>query len=331
MGAAVAWALGNAGRRDVVVYDPRQLAQGSTGRALGGFRTQHGSALNVNLALASREFFASRATTVDFRPNGYLYFAENEAVASELAARAILQRELGLPIEHPEPSEKVPFLAGSDIIAANFCALDGLYSPPLVLKAFIDEARARGVDFRYGVTAPASELESADAVVIATGIWSRQVGETLGVHLDVEPVERGMFWVGPFDWLDAGLPMTLEAGSGYHFREREGRLVVMGPGDQNDWSHFREWLSRRVPRAALPEPEKHWTGHYEVTFDHHALVGRTERDRFWAACGFSGHGVMQSPAVGTSLAAMILGDSPDLDLSALSPLRRDGLLDRTQL
>jgi sarcosine oxidase subunit beta len=167
--------------------------------------------------------------------------------------------------------------------------------------------------------------------VIASGIWSPEVAAALEVRLAVEAVERGVFWAGPFDWLDDRLPMTLEAGSGYHFREREGRLVVMGPGDQHDWGHFREWLSRRAPRAAVPEPEKHWSGYYEVTFDHHALVGQTERDRVWACCGFSGHGVMQAPAVGACLAAMILGQSPPMDLSALSPLRRDGLLDRTQL
>jgi sarcosine oxidase subunit beta len=125
--------------------------------------------------------------------------------------------------------------------------------------------------------------------------------------------------------------MTLEAGSGYHFREREGQLWVMGPGDQHSWDHFRAWLELRVPAAALPEPAGHWTGSYEVTFDHHALVGQTERPDVWACCGFSGHGVMQSPAVGASLAAMILGETPPLDISALSPLRTEPLIDRTQL
>jgi glycine/D-amino acid oxidase-like deaminating enzyme len=48
-------------------------------------------------------------------------------------------------------------------------------------------------------------------------------------------------------------------------------------------------------------------------------------------CGFSGHGVMHSPAVADCLAAMILGDSPPIDLSALSPQRAERLVDRTQL
>ena len=92
----------------------------------------------------------------------------------------------------------------------------------------------------------------------------------------------------------------------------------------------------RSPQAeGLPklysDPEGHWTGYYEATFDHHPLVGQTERPGVWAMCGFSGHGVMHSPATADCLAAMILGDTPPVDLSPLSPLRSEALVDPTQL
>jgi sarcosine oxidase subunit beta len=106
---------------------------------------------------------------------------------------------------------------------------------------------------------------------------------------------------------------------------------MIGPGDPSDWSHHRDWLARWAPRAALEQPEAHWTGFYEVTFDHHPLVGPTAQPRVWAMCGFSGHGVMHSPAVADCLAAMILGESPPIDISALSPQRTEALVDRTQL
>jgi sarcosine oxidase subunit beta len=298
---------------------------------MGGFRTQHGSALNVALALHSREFFASRAERVGFQPNGYLYLAEDDSVAAELARRSEFQCSLGLPIEHPEPEAKVPFLNGTGYRGTNFCGLDGLYLPPLVHRVLVEEAEAAGAEFRWGEEASDGILEEAEAVVIAAGNWSPEVGRRLGVRLAVTPLERGIFMVGPFPWLSGAVPMTLEAGSGYHFREREGRLWVMGPGDQHSWEHFRAWLELRVPAAAAPEPADHWTGSYEVTFDHHGLVGETERPGVWACCGFSGHGVMQSPAVGAALAAMILGETPPLDIGALSPLRTEPLIDRTQL
>jgi sarcosine oxidase subunit beta len=330
-GAALAWALSRRGRRDVVVFDVAERLAGSTGRALGGFRTQHGSALNIRLSLASRPYFEAKRDRIRFQANGYLYLAENEEVAVELSRRARMQRACGLPVEHPDPVSLVPFLEARDVCATNFCALDGVYLPPLVLESYVEEATGAGAQFRYGSAASASDIAVAEAVVIAAGIWSPAVGRDLGVELDVQPLERGVFQVGPFDWLGDHVPLTLEAGSGYHFRERDGRLLLMFPGDQHDWQPVREWLQRRVPRAAVERPEAHWAGFYEMSFDSHPLVGETPRDGVWASCGFSGHGVMHSPAVAESLAAMMLGETPPVDIGELSPLRRRPLSDFTQL
>lgn len=331
-GASLARALAGRGRRDVVVYDLLPAGSGSTARALGGFRTQHGSALNIALSLASRPWFAERAREVGFEPNGYLYLAEDEAVASELARRAELQRECGLPITHPAVGDLVPFMEGSAYVASNFCELDGVYLPPLVHRRLVAEAEAAGARFCWNTAAPGGDLEASEMIVVAAGIWSAAVGRSLGVSLQVNPVERAVWEVGPFDWLGGlRVPMTLEAGSGYHFRERDGHLLVMGPGDQGDWDHFRRWLALRVPAAAVERPSASWSGSYEVTFDHHPLAGETERAGVWACCGFSGHGVMHAPAIGESLAAMMLGESPPVDLSPLDPRRTRPLRDLTQL
>jgi len=101
-GVSLAGALARRGARGVTVFDPRQPAQGSTGAALGGFRLQHGSPLNIALSLAARPFFESRADRIDFQPTGYLYLATDEAAAGELRRRAQLQQECGLPVEHPQ-------------------------------------------------------------------------------------------------------------------------------------------------------------------------------------------------------------------------------------
>ena len=56
-----------------------------------------------------------------------------------------------------------------------------------------------------------------------------------------------------------------------------------------------------------------------MTPDAHPILGEVA-DGVYAACGFSGHGFMQSPAVGRALAEEILGLTPSLDLS---PYRLD--------
>lgn len=329
-GAALAWALTRRGRPDVVVFDPRPAGEGSTGRALGGFRTQHGSALNISLSLAARPFFEARAARIGFRSVGYLYLAETEEAVPLLAGRAEMQRGHGLPIEHPDPVDLAPFLQVGDVRTTNYCALDGVYRPADILGCLIEEARDGGADFRFETEAPEAALQ-AESVVVCAGPWSRAVGERLGVRLDIRPVERGIFQVGPFEWLGPDTPVVADVGSGYHLRERDGRLLVIGPGDPHAWEHHRAWLAWRAPAAAVALPEAHWTGSYEVTFDHHPLVGPTERPGVWAMCGFSGHGVMHSPAVAVSLAAMLLGETPQIDLSPLSPARTEPLYDDTQL
>lgn len=331
-GAFLARALAVAGRRDVTVYDPGAPGAGSTGKAMGGFRTQQGSRLNADLALASRDWFLRHADRIGFRSCGYLYVATSEAGASILAERAALQREWGLPIEHPEVSEKTPYARADDIVATNFCALDGVYLPPRILACVVEEATALGVRFHYGRAATTEDLAAAEAVVICAGARSAEVARSLGVDLGVRPQRRGVFQVGPFPWVRDQGPMLLEVESGFHFRERDGRLLLMAPYEADDWDSHRDRLQWRVPAAAgTRAPEAQWAGDYEVTFDHHALAGPTGRPGVWALCGFSGHGVMQSPAVAASLAAMLLGETPPVDIGALDPRRTVALVDATQL
>ena len=60
-------------------------------------------------------------------------------------------------------------------------------------------------------------------------------------------------------------------------------------------------------------------GLYENTPDHHAILGGCEIEGLYFANGFSGHGVMHSPATGRALAEIILdGSSNFLDVTCLN-------------
>ena len=63
-----------------------------------------------------------------------------------------------------------------------------------------------------------------------------------------------------------------------------------------------------------------WAGFYDMTPDAHPVIGAVG-DGVYAACGFSGHGFMQAPAVGAAVAAELLGESPPFDLSHYRPER----------
>jgi len=55
------------------------------------------------------------------------------------------------------------------------------------------------------------------------------------------------------------------------------------------------------------------SGQYMLTPDHRPLIGETPVKGFWVNTGYSGHGIMCSPAAGRILADLItarIGDSP---------------------
>ena len=124
--------------------------------------------------------------------------------------------------------------------------------------------------------------------------------------------------------------MTIEE-NGFHFRRvgADGLRLAMGepelrwdgPAEVRDdlVEDWRERLAFRYPQAAGAPLRRAWAGFYDMTPDAHPIIGPVA-DGLYAACGFSGHGFMQSPAVGDAVAAELLGETPPFDLS---PYRLD--------
>jgi sarcosine oxidase subunit beta len=71
-------------------------------------------------------------------------------------------------------------------------------------------------------------------------------------------------------------------------------------------------------------PKRAWAGLYEMSPDHHAILGPVPEVRgFYCANDFSGHGVMHAPATGRILADLILRGATDIvdNIEMLSPAR----------
>jgi sarcosine oxidase subunit beta len=120
--------------------------------------------------------------------------------------------------------------------------------------------------------------------------------------------------------------MTIEAESGFHFR-RVGRdvLRLAMPEERLRWDGAEEvdatlvedWRGRlaiRYPPGAGAPIVRAWAGLYDMTPDAHPIIGPVA-EGVYAACGFSGHGFMQAPAVGDAVAAELLGEEPLVDLA----------------
>jgi sarcosine oxidase, subunit beta len=325
VGASIAYHLALHGTDDeIVLCDRDTVASGATGKAMGGVRQQFSTAPEVRLAQASARFFAELGPPL-FEQVGYLFLATTEAGLAQLEARRRVQLELGVPVEEVDPSF-VHGLRTDDVLGAFICREDGVADPTAVTHHLVREAVAEGAELREHTDA--REI-TGDVLVIACGATSPELAD-----LPIRPLVRQLVDTGPVANLPVQLPMTIEEETAFHFR-RVGdglRLAMVEPtlrwGREEvvDESLIADWLERlahRYPQAAGVRVGRAWAGLYDMTPDAHPIIGWVG-ERIYAACGFSGHGFMQAPAVGSAVADELLNGISTFDLSPYRLARFEG-------
>lgn len=320
IGASIAYHLALGGAHGVVLADRGKVAGGATSRAMGGVRQQFSTAAEVRLAQESIRFFQDLDDEL-FQQVGYVFVATTPEGLAALEARRKVQSELGVPAEQVDASD-VPGLETGDVLGAVACWQDGVADPPAVARELVRRAADLGVEVLERT--PAEALD-CDELVVACGPWSAEVAASRGVELPIRPLCRQLLETTPIPALPEDLPMVVEAETGFHFRRRGDALVVAMADATPRWG-FEESvdetvyddrlrrLAHRYPPAAEARIARGWAGLYDMTPDAHPIIGRVG-DGLYAACGFSGHGFMQSPAVGRAVAEELLEGASELDLS----------------
>ena len=314
IGASVAYHLALLGVRDIVLCDRGEVAGGATSKAMGGVRQQFSTAAEVRLAQESIVFFEQLGPPY-FHQVGYLFVATTTAGLERLEQRLALQRSLGVSVERAIVPDGV---YGDDVAGAVACWSDGVADPPAVTRELVRRASELGVRVEEGVDARSLDR---DVLVVCCGPHSAE----LAPDLPVRPLCRQLLATAELPGLPVSLPMVVEAETGFHFRRRGERLVLAMPDRAPRWgfdttvdrSVFADRLARlarRFPPAAAARVEEAWAGLYDMTPDAHPILGRVG-EGVYAACGFSGHGFMQSPAAGKALAEQILDREPGIDLA----------------
>lgn len=206
--------------------------------------------------------------------------------------------------------------------------LDRALVPPLAGNAPSPQGQSKiaGVRTSRG-------LVSTRIVVNAAGPWAANVARMAGADLPVEPLRRQLVPTEPFAGLPKRFPMVIDMSTGFHFR-REGKGILLAWNDPAETTGFKtdfdtSFIEKILTRAAdrVPclvdaevNPRRAWAGLYEMTPDHHAIIGPSpDVTGLYFVNGFSGHGVMHSPASGCVAADLILSGHSDLiDASQLS-------------
>ena len=357
VGASVAYHLATRGAKDVLILEREsRQGEGSTGKATGGVRAQFETEINIKLSLYSIDFFERWDFDCGYEPRGYLFFATDEKQFEYLKKSVELQRSLGVKdveiVDTKSISALVKGLNCEDIYGGSFGARDGFIDPLAVMEGFSKKARENGAEFLTETEVFSIGIENGkvrfvetnrgkvecEKAVICSGAWARDLAQTAGIDLPVEPLKRQIVWAKSEKDLPEDLPMVIDLGSGFHFRPAKNsrKEILFAYPDKDEKPSFdtnfdESFIEQVYERARHRAPflyeteivrEKCRAGLYENTPDHHAILGGCEIEGLYFANGFSGHGVMHSPATGRALAEIILdGKASFLDVSCLNLAR----------
>ncbi len=363
-GSSIAWFLSDHTDFDgnvlVVERDPT-YEWSSTSHTNSCMRQQFSAPINIKISQFAADFVKNfrgymggdeRVPDLALQSYGYMYLADNDAFAAELAEGQKIQAANGAGTKYMSADDILaayPFYNMDDIVAGNHNLIDeGYFDGNTLFDWWKRSARERGTEYihntvvamnRVGgnvqsVTLESGEVIACGTVVNASGPRAVLTSRMAGIEIPVEPRKRYTFIFDAEDKLDRDLPLTIDT-SGVHMRS-EGTYYLAGcpPDDDGpvDYDDFvadhsiweeKVWpiLAHRVPAFERIKLMNSWVGHYAYNaFDQNAIIGaHPEVTNFIFANGFSGHGFQQSPAMGRGIAELIAtGSYQTLDLTPFS-------------
>ncbi|WP_135305609.1 GcvT family protein [Haloarcula amylovorans] len=213
VGCNLAYQLTELGRDDVVVVDqgPMPTTGGSSTHAPGiMFQTAESKVLS-QFADYSRQLY-SELEGADgeqaYKEVGGIEVARSEERMDFLQRRVEHAEAWGIKdpqlLSPQEITDHLPLVNEDEILGGYYSPTDGQVSGVVACDALAREAMDNGATFvphtrTEGVVTEGTSIEgvvtehgtiSCDEMAIATNIWARQLGERLGVHLPVTPVEH---------------------------------------------------------------------------------------------------------------------------------------------
>ena len=351
VGLSIAYylALRRAGK--IVLFEKGQLGEGSTSRCVGGIRTQFSTEINIRFSLESlktfEQFKEEFGVDPEFKRIGYLFLATTEWEIGAFRENIRLQRKFNIPVEFLSPDEirsRWPYLRTDDILGGTFCSWDGYAGPSEVLSGFVNGAKRAGVKICegmeiMGISLARGRIHSVKTkgeeiltpvVVNAGGPHAASIGEMADIKIPVKPLRRQIFVTAPFHVTNGLIPLTIDFHRGWYFRKEGNGLLLSGPLDPEpsfslnvDYEAMAETSENamyRVPALEKARIARGWAGLYEISPDHHAILGKVpEVEGLILANGLSGHGFQHSPAVGKVISELITdGEARTIDISSLS-------------
>ncbi len=362
IGASIAYHLTKRGVSDVLVLEQGQLTGGTTWHAAGLVSQLKSTHSLTKLATYSTRLFEEledeTGQATGYRAPGSISVASDSERWEELLRGISMASTVGVEIREigmDELGEMVPLLRTDDLVGALYIPKDGQTSPVDTTMALAKGARNGGAtivegiavarllkdgDRCVGIETEDNQIVNAETVVMAAGMWTRHLAETIGVKVPLQACEHFYIVTEPLEGAERGMPIVRDPSNYTYFKEETGKIMAGFfepqakiwnldgiPRDfcfgtlPEDWDHIGpifEAACRRMPALSEAGLQLFFNGPEAFTPDGTFYLGESpEMDRCFVAAGFNSVGIQTAGGAGWVMADWIIDGYPPMDLSGV--------------
>ena len=362
-GCSVAYHLAKFGWKDTVLLERDQLTSGTTWHAAGLVGQLGATATITKLRKYSlnlyKELEKKTELSTGLKQNGAITVASSKTRLQELLRQATSAQLFNVNVEvldKQQVKNLYPVINDQDILGGVYMPEDGQADPVGVTNVLAKAAKMEGAQIFektpvtrilvksnkiVGVATSKGKID-CDYVVLATGMWSRQIGEDIGVSVPLYPNEHFYIITEPMKDLPKNLPVLRDYNDCLYLKEDAGKMLVgiFEPGAKNafkekgivpndfsfgefpdDFDHFEPYLEKSFKRLPILENagiRKFFSGPESFTPDTQYLLGETpEVNNLFTCCGFNSIGIASSGGAGRVTAEWMINGYMNEDLYSL--------------
>jgi len=358
IGCSIAYHLTKLGFEDVVLLERRQLTSGTTWHAAGLVGQLRTSINMTRLAKYTSELYRGleeeTGQATGYRQSGSISIAATTERFEELKRSASMAKVFDLEVNVvsvEEIAERYPLIKTDDLYGGIHIPSDGYANAVDITQALAKGARNRGAKIFtdtkveeiirdgkrvIGVRTPKGDVE-ADNVVIAGGMWSRDLAASIGVNIPLHACEHYYVLFESVEGLHPDVPVLRDYDACTYYKYDAGKLLVgafeptakpWGMGGiaedfcfdeiAGDFDHFEPVLHdamARLPALQDAGIQKFFCGPESFTPDVRYHIGKApEVDNCWVSAGLNSIGLQSAGGIGKVMAEWMRDGYPPADL-----------------
>ncbi len=274
IGCSIAYHLARMGEKHVVLLEKSSLTEGATWHAAGLVGQLRSSRNTTRMLQKSVELYdrieAETGMATDWKKVGSLRLAASKDRMLEARRLTTMARSFGLEMQLITPDEAkalFPYIETKGLEGAAFIPSDGHVDPASLCQAIAAGARMHGavlkqnikvLDFkiikgRITEVLTSEGVFEAENIVLATGMWSREISQKLGFSIPACAVEHQYIVTEPIPDFPQDLPTLRDPDRLVYYKPDAGGRLVIGGYEDNTVPFGDAGIPGEFARQLLPE------------------------------------------------------------------------------